>query len=107
MAEINLTDQNFESEVLESDLPVLVDFYADWCAPCQMAAPIIEELAQEYKGKIKIGKLNVEQGSQTSQKYGVMSIPTVIIFKNGKEVKKLIGFPGKEGYKKLLKEVLV
>ena len=106
MALVELTDQNFEKEALRAKMPVLVDFYGDWCMPCKMASPVIEELAQEYKGKIKVGKLDVDKNSKTAQKYGVMSIPTVIIFQGGKEVKKQIGFPGKEGYKKLIEEIV-
>lgn len=104
MTEFN--DQNFESEVLKSSLPVFVDFTAVWCGPCQMAAPVIKELAQGYEGKIKIGKLDIDQNKETASKYAVMSVPTVIIFKDGKEVKRLVGFPGKEGYQELIKEVV-
>ncbi len=103
---LDLTDQNFEKEVLQADLPVLVDFWAPWCQPCLMASPAIEELAEEYDGKIKAGKLNVDESPRIAQNFGIMSIPTVIIFKGGKEVKKQIGFPGKEGYKKLIEEVI-
>lgn len=99
---ITLTDQNFEAEVLKSDLPVLVDFWAEWCGPCQMASPIIEELATEYAGKIKVGKINIDENPQTPAKYGVMSIPTVILFKNGQETGREVGFAGKEGYQKLI-----
>ena len=100
------TDKNFKKEVLESDLPVMVDFFATWCGPCQMAAPVIEELAKEYEGKVKIGKLDVDQHKNSAAKYGVMSIPTVVIFKKGEEAKRLVGFPGKAGYEELIKEVL-
>ncbi len=103
---MQLDEQNFEEEVLKSNLPVLVDFSANWCGPCQMAGPIIDQLAEDYKGKVKIGKLNVDESPQIAQKYMVMSIPTVIIFKNGKEIKRQIGFPGKEGYIKILEESL-
>jgi thioredoxin 1 len=105
---VELTDQNFEEEVLKAglSLPVMVDFWAPWCGPCKMAGPVIEELAKEYKGKIKMGKLNVDENPKMAQKYEVMSIPTVIIFKHGKEVKKQIGFPGKAGYEKLIREVI-
>lgn len=95
-------DQNFENEVLKSELPVLVDFYADWCGPCQQAGPIIEELAKEYEGKIKVGKLNVDESPQTASKYGVMSIPTVILFKEGKETRRQVGFSGKESLAALM-----
>jgi thioredoxin 1 len=77
------TDTNFQKEALESDIPVLVDFYADWCGPCKMMAPVVSELAEEYQGVIKIGKLNVDQEAETAEKYRVMSIPTMMIFKNG------------------------
>ncbi len=101
-----LNDGNFEEEVLRADLPVLVDFWAPWCGPCKTAGPIINELSEEYKGKIKVGKMNVDENPQTPQKYMVMSIPTMILFKSGEEVKRQVGFPGKEGYIKLLEEVL-
>lgn len=100
------TDQNFETEVLKADKPVMVDFWAVWCGPCQMAGPIIDELAEEYKDKVKVGKVNVDENPQTAMKFGVMSIPTVVLFQNGKEVKREVGFSGKEGYRKLLEEVL-
>jgi thioredoxin 1 len=102
---IELTDQNFENEVLRADLPVLVDFWAPWCRPCLIAGPVIEELAKEYEGKIKVGKLNVDENPKIAQKYGILSIPTVVIFKEGKEVKRQVGFPGKAGYEKLIKEI--
>lgn len=103
---LTITDQNFETEVLQSRIPVLVDFWAEWCPPCRMAEPVIEELAKEYGDKIKVGKLNVDENSLVSQKYGIMSIPTVIVFKNGQEVAKEVGFGGKEGYKKLIDSIL-
>jgi thioredoxin 1 len=99
---VELTDQNFETEVLQSRIPVLVDFWAPWCGPCQMVGPVIEELATEYQDKIKVGKLNVDENPQTAVKYGVMGIPTVILFKEGKEVARKIGLEGKEGYVKLI-----
>ncbi len=101
-----ITDQNFDTEVLQSKIPVLVDFWAEWCGPCRLAEPVIEELAKEYEGKMKVGKLNVDQNLQTAQKFGVMSIPTVIIFQNGQEVKREVGFVGKEGYLKLISNIL-
>ncbi|HUW21857.1 MAG TPA: thioredoxin [Candidatus Bathyarchaeia archaeon] len=99
---IDLTDANFETEVLKSDLPVFVDFYASWCGPCQMAAPVIEELAKEYEGKIKFAKLNIDQSRESAAKFQVVSIPTVVIFSKGKEIKRLVGYPGKAGYKELI-----
>lgn len=90
------SDENFEQEVLNSDMPVLVDFYADWCGPCKMLAPVIEEIATEYEGQVKIGKLNVDEEQNTSKKYKVMSIPTLIFFKDGEEVDKLVGMISKD-----------
>ncbi|MDD3172742.1 MAG: thioredoxin [Herbinix sp.] len=85
------TDANFQKEALESNIPVLVDFYADWCGPCKMIAPIVAELADEYEGVFKIGKINIDQESATAEKYRVMSIPTLIIFKNGVPVDTVVG----------------
>ena len=90
------TDVNFQKEALESEIPVLVDFYADWCGPCKMIAPIVAELATEYEGVFKIGKLNVDQEPDTAEKYRVMSIPTLIIFKNGEAVDKIVGLVSKQ-----------
>lgn len=101
---IVLTDQNFETEVLKSDLSFLVDFWAPWCGPCQMAGPVIEELAKENEGKIKVGKVNIDESPQVAGKYGVMSIPTVVLFKDGKEIGRKVGFEGKESYLKLISE---
>lgn len=89
-------DENFEEEVLKSDIPVLVDFYAEWCGPCKMLAPVIDELAGEYEGKWKIGKCDVDASPQTAEKYGVQSIPTIIFVKDGEVVDKLQGFQSKE-----------
>ena len=95
-------DENFAADVLKSDLPVLVDFYADWCGPCKMLAPIIEELATEYEGKWKIGKVNVDESPKTAQEYGVQSIPTLLFVKNGEVVDKLMGFATKDAIKEKL-----
>jgi thioredoxin len=89
--EMKLTDDNFNQEVLESDVLVMVDFYADWCGPCKMMAPVVEELAKEYDGVIKVGKLNVDEAPNTSSKYRVMSIPTMVFFKNGEAVETVVG----------------
>ncbi len=99
------TDQNFEQEVLKSESPVLVDFWAVWCGPCQMMGPVIDELAEEMKDKYKIGKLNVDENRETASKYGVMSIPTLIIFKSGEEVKQLVGVQSKESLKEELEKI--
>ena len=90
------TDVNFQKEALESNIPVLVDFYADWCGPCKMIAPIVADLAGEYEGVFKIGKLNVDQEQDTAEKYKVMSIPTLIIYKNGEAVDKVVGLVSKQ-----------
>lgn len=102
--EYKFTDENFETEVLKSELPVLVDFFAVWCGPCQMMAPVIEEIAKEQEGKIKVGKINADENPQTSEKYSIMSIPTLILFKGGQAVKTLQGFRTKED---LLKEIQI
>ena len=85
------TDTNFKNEVLDSEVPVLVDFYADWCGPCKMMSPLVEELATEYAGKAKVGKLNVDESGNTAQKYKVMSIPTLLIIKKGQVVDQIVG----------------
>nr|BCX01904.1 MAG: thioredoxin [Bacteroidota bacterium] len=88
---VTLTDQNFEQEVLQAEVPVLVDFWAPWCGPCRMIAPIIEELAREYAGRVKVGKLDVDENPQVSMQYNIRSIPTLLLFKNGQVVDQLIG----------------
>lgn len=102
---LQFTDQNFEAEVLKSEKPVLVDFWAEWCGPCQVMGPIIEELAEEMKEKAKIGKLNVDENREMASKFGIMSIPTIIIFKNGKKVLQLVGVQSKEGLKEELEKL--
>lgn len=96
------TTENFEAEVLKSEKAVLVDFWAPWCSPCRMVAPIVEELADEYVGRIVIGKLNVDESGPISSQYGVMSIPTLGIFKGGKMIDKIVGFRGKPDLVKML-----
>ena len=102
---MQFSDQNFEQEVLKSEKPVLVDFWAAWCGPCQMMGPIIDELSEEMKDKIKIGKLNVDENRETATNYNVMSIPTLIIFKEGKVVKQLVGAQNKDSLRKELEKV--
>lgn len=103
---MDVVDQTFEQEVLKSDLPVLVDFWAPWCAPCRIVSPIVEELAKEYEGKLKVLKLNVDDNPQTASKYGIMSIPSLLIFKKGEVAKTMIGAAGKENLKRGIEEVL-
>lgn len=106
MADLTFTDQNFKDDVLGSKEPVVVDFWAPWCGPCRIVSPVIEELAKEYEGKVKVGKLNVDDNPQTAQTYGVMSIPSVLLFKNGQPVKTMVGAQPKDNYKKSIDETL-
>ena len=103
MAEIILTEATFENEVIKSDIPVLVDFWATWCGPCKMLAPIIAEIADEYEGKVKVAKVNVDEQSALAAKYGIMSIPTLILFKNGEIADKTVGLRSKEQIKEFIK----
>ena len=100
MAEIvHFTDLNFEAEVIKSSEPVLVDFWAEWCAPCRMVAPVIEQINVEYEGRIKVGKLDVDSSPVISAQLGVMSIPTIILFKDGKAIQRMVGFQPKPSLK--------
>lgn len=102
----HVSQTDFEEKVLKSEKPVVVDFFAPWCAPCRMAAPIFDKLADEFSNKVLIVKLNVDEAQDLAQKYNVMSIPTVIVFKNGKEVEKQMGFVGEEGYRAMLESLV-
>ncbi|MCR5101758.1 MAG: thioredoxin [Butyrivibrio sp.] len=104
--EYKFTTDNFKQEVIESDLPVLVDFYADWCGPCKMMAPVIAQIAGEYDGKIKVGKINVDDEPDLAQNYNVMSIPMLAIFKNGEIVEKSVGAVSKVKLQELIDKVL-
>ncbi|HEX16537.1 MAG: thioredoxin [Deltaproteobacteria bacterium] len=101
-----LSDANFDNEVGQSDLPVLVDFWAPWCGPCLMVAPVVEKLAEEYKGKCKFGKLNVDENPVTAGRFGIRSIPTLILFKDGQIVDKVIGAVPKETIEEMIKKAL-
>ena len=102
----DVTDESFAREVLQSELPVLVDFWAPWCGPCRMVAPIVEELAEEYDGKVKFVKLNTDDNPQIAGKYGIRSIPTLLVFKGGEPVSQIVGFRPKSDLAKRLDEAL-
>ena len=102
MAVLNLTKENFDTEALGSDIPVLVDFWAEWCGPCRMFSPIVDEFAQENEGKVKVGKVNVDEQPDLAGRYGVMSIPTAILFKNGEAVSTMVGVQPKSALEELI-----
>lgn len=99
---LHFDDGNFESDVLNSDTPVLVDFWAEWCGPCHMVSPVIEELAGEYQGKLKVGKVDVDKAPQIAVKLGIQNIPTVVLFQNGEAVERIVGARSKRDYKAVL-----
>ena len=102
---VHFDDKSFK-KALKGDKPVFVDFFAEWCGPCQMGAPVIDKLAGEYADKMVIAKLNVDENQASAQEYGVMSIPTVLVFKGGEIVERQVGFPGEAGYKTVIEKVL-
>ena len=104
--EVKVTDGNFKQEVLESKLPCLVDFWAPWCGPCQIVAPIIEQIAQEYQGKLKVCKLNVDEAPRVASQYGIMAIPTLTFFKGGEVVDKIMGAMPKEALEAKIKPII-
>ena len=104
MAELKITRENFENEVMKSNIPVLIDFWAPWCGPCRMMGPVIEQLAEEYEGKAKVGKVNVDEEGELSQAFGVMSIPTIVLVKDGKVVKQAVGARPKADVEAMLQE---
>ncbi len=103
MAALEITDAQFEEMVLKSELPVLVDFWAPWCGPCKMAGPVLDQLATEYSGKVNIVKLNVDENQNNPQTFQIMSIPTTVLFKDGAEVGRQVGFAGKEPFENLMR----
>jgi len=106
MSTHHFTDVNFKKEVLDSQLPVMVDFWASWCGPCKMIAPVVDELAKEYVGKMKIGKVDIDTNSKVATQWGVMSIPTIMFFKNGKVANQLVGALNKVELKRNIEENL-
>ena len=108
MSEIigELTDSNFEADVLQSDLPGLVDFWAEWCGPCHAIAPVVEEIAEEYTGKLKVGKVNVDHNPETAMKYGVRSIPSLLVFKDGDVFDQIVGAVPKQNITQVVNKVL-
>ncbi|NBH72337.1 thioredoxin [Clostridiaceae bacterium] len=102
--EKKFTTENFEAEVLQADKPVLVDFYADWCGPCRMMAPLVEELANDMAGEAVVGKLNVDDCEEIAVRYGVMNIPTLIVFKNGKEASRVLGVQSRDVLERMIRE---
>lgn len=106
MADLNITDQTFQKEVVESKGLVIVDFWAAWCGPCRMVSPVIDELAKEYAGKVKIVKVNVDENSQVVNQYSIMSLPSVVFFKDGQPFKTMVGAQAKESYKEEIEQLL-
>jgi len=100
----HIKQDEFKAKVADSEIPTLLDFYAEWCGPCKASGPVLDELADEADGKYQVLKINVDENQQLAQEYGVMSIPTVILFKKGEEIDRQIGFSGKEGYENLLEK---
>jgi thioredoxin 1 len=103
---LTVSDDSFDKEVLESDIPVLVDFWAPWCGPCRMLAPVVQELAKDYEGRLSVAKINVDENPATAQKYQVMGIPTLILFKNGRAVERFVGYMPKEDLERKIDALL-
>ena len=106
MSALHLKKDDFKKIIKEFKIPVFIDFFAPWCGPCRLAGPVVDELALEYKDKVAVAKVNVDEEQELAQKYGVMSIPMVIMFKDGKEIDRKTGFPGKDGFVEMIKKAL-
>lgn len=106
MSATTFTDQNFKTEVLDSKIPVLVDFWAEWCGPCKMLGPIVERIAKDYSGKLKVGKLNVDDNSETPHQYEIQGIPTIILFKNGQLATRIVGYQPEDKLKSAVDSIL-
>lgn len=106
MSTISVTDKDFEEKILKTDQPVLVDFWASWCGPCRLAEPVLEDLSDQYKESVTVAKLNVDENPNSTGKYNIMSIPTTVLFKNGKELGRQVGFSGKQAFEDLIKKGL-
>jgi thioredoxin 1 len=104
---IEFNDQNFDSDVLKAETPVLVDFWAVWCGPCKAIAPIVEEIANDFSGKVKVGKMDVDSNNQVAMRYGIRSIPTLLLFNNGEVVDQVIGNVGKDSIESMISKTLV
>lgn len=105
--EITVTKSNFEEEIIKSDIPVLLDFWATWCGPCKMIAPVLAEIAEEYEGKVKVGKVNVDEESDLAVQFGITSIPTIILFANGEQKGITVGYKDKDYFANLIKNYII
>ena len=105
-AEINVTRENFEAEVKNSDIPVIIDFWAEWCVPCKMIGPVLEEISEEYKGKLKVAKVNVDEAGELASEYSVISIPTLMVFNKGEMVKQQVGAVSRQVIEGMFKDLL-